>query len=58
MPKDALRSTQEVTATTIGRRSIVKCGLTAGLALGLSPVAAIAQDDHASFRPYAGDFLV
>jgi len=58
MPKEQLRSTGEDTATTIGRRSVVKCGLTAGLALGLSPVAAIAQDDPASIRPKAGDFLV
>ena len=42
----------------IGRRAIVKSGLGVGLALGLSPAAASAQDDPASVRPKAGDLLV
>ncbi len=33
-------------------------GLGAGLAFGLSPLVAIAQDDPASVRPKAGDLLV
>jgi rieske iron-sulfur protein len=44
--------------TTIGRRTIVTGGLGAGLVVGLSPIAAIAQEDPASVRPKAGDLLV
>ena len=44
--------------SAIDRRTIVKGGLGVGLALGLSPAAAIAQDDPASVRPKAGDLLV
>jgi Rieske Fe-S protein len=43
---------------TISRRTIVTGGLGAGLVLGLSPIAALAQDDPASVRPKAGDLLV
>ena len=46
------------TKAAIDRRTIVKSGLGAGLVLGLSSVAAIAQDDPASARPKAGDLLV
>jgi rieske iron-sulfur protein len=43
---------------SISRRTIVTGGLGAGLVLGLSPIAAMAQDDPASVRPKAGDLLV
>jgi Rieske Fe-S protein len=58
MQKDVLHDTDEDAATTIGRRTIVKCGLSAGVVLGLSPIAAVAQDDPASIRPKAGDLLI
>jgi len=43
---------------TIDRRTVVKSGLGAGLAFGLTPVAAVAQEDPAAARPKAGDLLV
>ena len=58
MPTDQNQPAGDDTPAAIGRRSIVKGGLTAGLALSLCPVAAIAQDDPASIRPKAGDLLV
>src|ERR1700759_5339772 len=45
-------------ASPIGRRAILLGGVGAGLALGLSPRTAEAQDDPAVARPKAGDVLV
>jgi Rieske Fe-S protein len=43
--------------TAIGRRALLKSGLGAGLVISFSPALA-AQDQPASLRPKAGDFLV
>jgi Rieske Fe-S protein len=58
MKKNQSTSGEPKTSGAIGRRAIVKGGLGVGLALGLSPAAAIGQDDPASVRPKAGDLLV
>src|SRR5262249_5275067 len=41
----------------IDRRTILKGGLGAGLALGVSPISTVAQDDPAAARRKTGDSL-
>jgi rieske iron-sulfur protein len=45
-------------AKAVGRRIVLKSGIGLGVGLSLTPTLTIAQDDPASLRPRAGDFLV
>ena len=45
-------------AKAVGRRIVLKGGVGLGVGLSLTPALTLAQDDPASLRPRAGDFLV
>src|SRR5713101_7471533 len=44
--------------TWVGRRTVLKGGLSLGVELGLAPALALGQEDRASIRPKEGDVLV